>query len=90
MGRKPAQPTKGTPMLIRNKVSDADRLIGERIRKARESADMTLADVAAKAGVTLAQIQKYETGNSQISLRRLIEIAKALDRPLSYFLKAVC
>jgi transcriptional regulator with XRE-family HTH domain len=40
---------------------------------------MTQSQLAEKINVSYQQIQKYEKGASQISLRRYIEIAKALE-----------
>ena len=36
-------------------------------------------------GLTFQQIQKYERGSNRISASRLLEFAKVLDVPISYF-----
>ncbi len=43
-------------------------------------------ELAERAGVSYQQIQKYENDRSQITLKRLALIAKALDTPIQAFL----
>lgn len=43
-------------------------------------------ELAERVGVSYQQIQKYENDKSQITVRRLALIAKALDTPVQAFL----
>jgi len=63
--------------------------IGDQIRKIRESFGITQMQLAEKIGVTYQQIQKYEKGRSNISIKRLYEIAKAMDVPPTFFLEKI-
>jgi transcriptional regulator with XRE-family HTH domain len=60
--------------------------IGKRIRFFRQQREVTQMELAERAGVSYQQIQKYENDKSQITLRRLALIAKALDTPMQAFL----
>lgn len=65
--------------------SEIDQLVSERIRARRNELDMSQPDLAAKAGVTFQQVQKYENGKNRVSAGRLYEIAKALGVTIQYF-----
>lgn len=52
--------------------------IGDRIRAAREAASMTQAQLAHASGTTQPQIVRYESGEQEPTVSRLIAIAKAL------------
>jgi transcriptional regulator with XRE-family HTH domain len=52
--------------------------IGDHIRTARESADMTQAELAKAVGTTQVMISRYESGEQEPTVSRLIAIAKAL------------
>ena len=51
--------------------------IGDRIRDARDS--MTQTELAAAVGTTQAMIHRYEWGEQEPTVSRLIDIAKALN-----------
>ncbi len=55
-----------------------DVKIGARIRTRREELRITQAQLAAGAGVTFQQIQKYERGVNRVSAARLLQIAAVL------------
>jgi transcriptional regulator with XRE-family HTH domain len=57
--------------------------IGKRIRFYRLQRGLTQMELADRVGVSYQQIQKYENEKSQITLRRLIVLAKALDTRLT-------
>lgn len=64
----------------------ADHL-ADRIRQARVEAELSRETLAGDLGVSLATVVRYETGRTKrLSADRLIEIAKATGKPLSYFL----
>lgn len=59
-------------------VDPIDIAIGARIRSRREELRITQAQLAAGAGVTFQQIQKYERGVNRVSAARLLQIAAVL------------
>jgi transcriptional regulator with XRE-family HTH domain len=62
--------------------------IGKRIRLRRIERKMSLSELGEKLDVTFQQIQKYEKGMNRPGTDRLIQISKALDVPLSFFIEA--
>jgi transcriptional regulator with XRE-family HTH domain len=54
--------------------------IGRAIRAARETAGLTQHELGERIGVRWLTISRYERGESQVSLARLDQIARALDR----------
>lgn len=62
-----------------------DMEIGARVKLARKIAGWSQQQLGDVAGITFQQIQKYERGQNRISASRLVEIAKALNKPISYF-----
>lgn len=65
------------------------REIGRRLAERRRDLDLSLADVAARCGVSLQQIHKYETGQTPLSVPMLVQLSRCLDAPLTYFLEPV-
>lgn len=61
----------------------SNRLLGQRIALARSARGLTLADLAAAVGGGHQLIQRYETGEMAVPFGRLVQIAQALDTPLS-------
>ena len=62
-----------------------DVALGTRIRQRRESLQITQAGLAAAAGVTFQQIQKYEKGVNRVAGGRLALIAEALKVHPAHF-----
>lgn len=60
-----------------------NRLLGQRIALSRSAKGMTLADLAAAVGGGHQLIQRYETGEMAVPFGRLVQIAQALDMPLT-------
>jgi DNA-binding XRE family transcriptional regulator len=56
-----------------------DVYIGAHIRKHRLALHLTQRQLAKKLGVTMQQLQKYETGDNRVSAARLYEICKTLN-----------
>jgi transcriptional regulator with XRE-family HTH domain len=65
-----------------SRVTDADRLIGKRVRIARLTAKLSQAELGRRLGVTFQQIQKYENGKNRIAVGRLEQIAEACGCPV--------
>lgn len=61
------------------------RHIGERIRARRFDRGLSQTELARHVGVTLQQIQKYETAKNRIPVDRLVRIAEVLNTPVSHF-----
>lgn len=70
--------TKGTP-------NETDIYVGARILKARGLIKMSQEKLADKIGITFQQIQKYERGMNRVSCGRLVDLAAALDQPITFF-----
>ncbi|MDP1913769.1 helix-turn-helix domain-containing protein [Brevundimonas sp.] len=60
-----------------------NRLLGERLALVRASKGLSLAEVASAAGISFGTLQQYESGARGVSFGRLVEIAHALDEPLT-------
>lgn len=60
--------------------------LGEKLRKAREEAGLTLAGLAGKVGLTGAAIKNYEVGIRQVPVHLLIEFSRILNKPIHSFL----
>lgn len=60
-----------------------NRLLGQRIALARSARGLTLAELAAVVGGGHQLIQRYETGEMAVPFGRLVQIAQALETPLS-------
>jgi transcriptional regulator with XRE-family HTH domain len=52
---------------------------GEKIRKLRESKDMTQFDLEAASGIDRADISRIENGRLDIQFSRIIKLAEALE-----------
>lgn len=56
-----------------------DVIVGKNIKLTRTARGITQSELAAAAGVTFQQFQKYEKGSNRISASRLYKTCKALD-----------
>ena len=62
--------------------------VGARLKVLRMGRGLTQQKLGEHLGVTFQQIHKYESGMSDISVPRLLALARALDVPPSYLLEA--
>ena len=62
--------------------------IGQIIKEARKARGLTQMDLSELIGVSYQQVQKYEKGSDNISVERLKQIAKAVNRPVTLFFPA--
>lgn len=62
--------------------------IGVRIRSARGEAGLTVDQVAQALGVNSRTVNGWQSGRSRPSYERLVELARLLGKPPSYFLEA--
>jgi len=61
--------------------------IGERIKKAREEQRLSQAEMGSLLGVTATAINYYEKGKRKINIDDLFKLARAVGKPMEYFLK---
>lgn len=62
------------------------RSVGQKIKQARLEKKMTQKELGSKLGLTWEMISRYERGRSN-PLIRIMDFAKALNKPVSYFLQ---
>lgn len=63
----------------------ANQHIATRLRELRELRGISQQKLGAEVGVSFQQLQKYERGGNRISAGTLVQLARALDVPVSYF-----
>lgn len=61
--------------------------LGQAVRRVRESAGMTVEELALRAGVDRGNLSKMETGKMGITMAKLFAIAGALGLPASELLR---
>ena len=66
--------------------SEIDKLVGMRIRIARNMSGRKQEDLANYLGLTLQQTQKYENGKNKISVNILLKVSQYFNIPISYFI----
>lgn len=62
-----------------------DNYVGSRIRERRKQLKLSQSELADILGISYQQVQKYESGQTQITLSRLFQIARALNANPAYF-----
>jgi transcriptional regulator with XRE-family HTH domain len=67
-------------------VNEINKLVGERIATIRKYNRINQADLAEKLGKSLRTVQKYESGEIDIPLSTLAEVAEILNTTLNYLL----
>ena len=66
-------------------MNDLNKEIGERVRRARVLAKLTLVELSKKTGMGYVTISRIEHGNRAISAAELIAIARETRTPVSFF-----
>ena len=66
-------------------VNSIDKHVGRRLRLLRQSRRMSVERLAQIAGVSSAQIEKYEAGTERVSAAGLLRIAAGLDQNVAVF-----
>lgn len=64
-------------------------LIGERIREARKKKGWSQEKLSEEIDIATAFLSRVETGHSQINLKRLAQISRALDVPMESLITGV-
>lgn len=67
---------------------DQLRAVGHRLRFLRESRNWSLKELAARSGVSIAAIQKIETGAANTSLMTVFALSEALGEPMDRLVRA--
>jgi len=74
---------------MRRGCNEVDKHVGGKILSQRLAYGLSRSQLAKKLDVTQQQLQKYEKGTNRISVSRLVVIAKALSKEISYFYKGL-
>jgi len=69
------------------KAADIDKLIGDRIRRERIRQQLTLEEVGKRIGTSLQAVAHHERGRTHITVVRLLLLAKALNKPIAFFIE---
>lgn len=67
-------------------MSDIKKIIGVKVKKAREEVTLSQTQLGKKVGYAAATISQLESGQFRISVETLEKIAKILKKPLHHFL----
>lgn len=62
-----------------------DKVIGLRVKAARQEASLSQNELGLSIGVTFQQVQKYEKAVNRISASTLADIAATVQKPITYF-----
>ena len=66
-----------------------DALIGKTVRRRRQELGIGQGELAARAGLPAAHIERYESGEWRMPAAVLFKLADALDAPLADLLRAI-
>ncbi len=64
-------------------------MIGKRIKQERIKKHFTQEDIADMIDTSVAFYSRIETGRTAINLKRIVEIAEILDKPVGYFINGI-
>lgn len=65
-----------------------DQRIGALLKQRRIQLGWSQQGLGSKLGLTFQQIQKYEKGDNQLSVARLLQVCETLEVDIPYFLDA--
>jgi len=65
--------------------TDIDKLVGKRLHQARVLLGYSQQTVGDALGVSFQQVQKYEKGVNRLSVARLVQLSKLLNKPVNWF-----
>lgn len=75
--------------LVYTKEEDLNRLIGQRIRAARQEQELTLRQLSDRTQLTTSQLSQVELGKNAASIWALARISNALGRQMSEMLQGL-
>lgn len=61
------------------------KLIGKRVKKARNEKGLTQERFAEELGVSVSFVSQVESGEKKFNLSRISEVSQILERPITYF-----
>lgn len=70
---------------MKRSCTEFDKHVGGKILSQRLAYGLSRNQLAKKLDITQQQLEKYEKGTNRISASRLVVIAKALSKEISYF-----
>lgn len=65
--------------------TNLEKVVAERVTRARVAAGMSLADLAEHLDIGMTQLQRLESGRNRISAGNLHKIARGLGVPVAWF-----
>ena len=68
---------------------EVDRHLGARVRFARIEKRISQGALGEQLGISFQQVQKYELGKDRISASQLMNIARSLDKDISFFFEDI-
>jgi len=83
MADTPNKPRVGR--VKQEKPNPTDVYVGSRLRLRRTLMGMSQEKLGEAINLTFQQVQKYERGANRIGASRLLDLARVLDVPVSYF-----
>lgn len=75
-------------MVKQKQISNLDLGLASKVRSKRLELKMSQEELANSIGVSFQQVQKYERAQNRISSSKLVEIAKALQVDINYFIES--
>jgi len=63
------------------------KLIGKKIKKARNDKKLTQEELAEKLDLSVSYISQVESGKKKFNLKRIIEASEILEKPIEYFVE---
>jgi transcriptional regulator with XRE-family HTH domain len=77
-------------MPVNSKPRSADKIVGERLRTARERRGMSQRELADKIGITHVQLSLYERGAVRIILATFLDLCRHLGENPTRLLAGLC
>ncbi|MDF2966050.1 MAG: hypothetical protein K0Q51_1438 [Rickettsiaceae bacterium] len=71
------------------RVDSIDEHVSRQLKQRRLLLGISQQEVARALGLSVQQIQKYETGENRLSSSKLYQIAKSLHAPIEYFFEGL-
>ena len=91
--KRGARPRNGSPAHLARRVAPTAQApainLGRTARRLRESQNLTLADVAGRAGISSAMLSRLETGRVSPSLETIVALSQALGVTASALMQRV-
>jgi transcriptional regulator with XRE-family HTH domain len=84
-----SSPCGGRDRSLQRKPNAVDAHVGERLRLRRRLLGLSQEELAARLGLALQQVQKYETGANRVSASRLYQLGRVLEVPVAWFFESM-